>query len=129
MAVGDGKTREMTGAQLQKAWAKTSWGVVPEATKFGNGYGAQMTRGGEFTGKPSYVEGFRESAKEWGRSPDEATRSVVLHDFGHSTKAGQDIMRNFNNFDDRERATSRLGRDIGNAGGVSFECRTFDLGC
>lgn len=130
VGVGDGKTRETTGAQLQKAWAKTSWGIVPESTKFSNGYGAQMTKGGEFTGKPSYVDGFRTSATAWGRSADEATRSVVLHDFSHSTKAGQDIMRNYgDNFNERERATSRVGQEIGNQTGVTFECRTFDIGC
>ena len=128
--IGRGKTREMTGAQLQRAWAKTNWSIVPESTKFSNGYGAQMTSKGDFTGKPSYVEEFRNRAAAWKRDPGEATRSVVLHDFGHSTKAGADIMRNFgDNFNERERATSRLGRDIGNQSGITFQCRTFDLGC
>jgi hypothetical protein len=48
-------------------------------------------RGSAFTGTPSYVESFRKSAIEWGRDPGAATRSVVLHDFGHNTAAGRDM--------------------------------------
>lgn len=127
--VGNGRTREMTGRQLQRSWARTTWSVDPNTTTYRNGFGAQM-QNGAFSGTSNYLEGFRSSARDWGRSPDEATRSVVLHDFGHSTGPGEEIMRNFGrDFDGRERATSRLGRAIGAEIGVSFECRTFGLGC
>ena len=127
--VGNGKTREMTGRQLQRAWARTTWSVDPNTTTYRNGLGAQM-QNGAFSGTSNYLEGFRSSARDWGRNPDEATRSVVLHDFGHSTRPSEEIMRNYGrDFDGRERATSRLGRAIGAEIGVSFECRTFGLGC
>jgi RHS repeat-associated protein len=127
--VGGGKTREMTGRQIANAWAKTTWSVEANTKRYANGLGAQMDNG-HFSGRASYLESFRDSAQAWGRDPDTATRSVVLHDFGHSTGPGKDITKNFgNDFDGRERATSRLGRDIGSAAGVSFECGTFDIGC
>lgn len=127
--VGDGRTRQMTGAQVQAAWAKTTWTVDPSGTSYANGLGAQMD-GSNFSGTPEYLQSFRDSAKGFGLDEDTATRSVVLHDFGHSTRLGGEIKRRHSgNFQERERATSRLGRAIGNAIGESFECSTFQLGC
>jgi RHS repeat-associated protein len=130
--VGHGQTKQMTGAQVSAAWAKTSWSVVPENTHIGNGYGAQMDSSGHFSGKASYLEGYRASARDWHRDEGEATRSVVLHDFSHSTPMGQHVMHMYNGgsqFDSREQATSRIGRAVAGSIGVTFECATFINGC
>jgi RHS repeat-associated protein len=135
--IGNGRTREMTGTQVQKAWANTTWtiqrGTSSDGNTFANGQGAEMGNG-NFRGTPEYVESFRSRAQEWGRDPDEATRSVVLHDFSHDTKIGREIAKEYPGQPGRynvegERATSRVGQAIANAIGETFQCQTFITGC
>ncbi|MEH0196196.1 RHS repeat-associated core domain-containing protein [Caulobacter sp. CCNWLY153] len=131
VSIGGGKPREMSGAQVKRAWAKTDWAVVPNGTKI-NDYGAGIDRNGQFRGTPSYLESFRDSATRWQRDADEATRSVVIHDFGHRTRIGEAIARMYpwnTQFDNQEKATSKLGKAIGETIGETFNCATFDLGC
>ena len=140
--IGGGHTRQMTGRQIQQAWARTDWivddnvGADGVGHNFSNGYGAQIDSHGVFTGRPGYLESYRTVARDPAnhRDEDEATRSVILHDFSHSTRMGAQISRLYpgapGHYNEAgEIATSRLGRAIGEAGGVTFSCQTFITGC
>lgn len=128
--VGNGQYREMTGQEIQQQWAETTWTVVPEGTCCDNTYGAEMNEStAAFRTTPSYYRSFLSMAGKAGRGPDTAARSVILHDFGHSTPIGPIIMQNFNSFLDEEAGVGRLGRALGDLIGVLFECQTFNTGC
>jgi RHS repeat-associated protein len=126
--VGHGKTKEMTGKEITRAWARTTWSVDPDGTTYANGMGGQMDHG-DFSSAVSALEGHRDSARDWKLDEDEATRSVVLHDFAHSTPIGEKITKMYGN---QRLRCSRTGGEpyrTRNRSGKSFECRTFYNGC
>jgi len=129
--VGDeGEVITLTGKEVQKRWSKTRWRVVREGSCCRNGTGAEITNSGIFSTTPSYWKNFRTTAPSRGDTAEIASNSVVLHDFGHflGRKFGLHRMHR-GNFLEFERATSRVGRTIGNSVNVDFSCKTFNTGC